>query len=178
MQSDCISSIHQNQAVTPSGFIAKTLAFCIRPRCRVNRSVNRRVNRRVTRRMNRCVNRSVNHRMNRRVNRSVNRRVNLLKYLCFHQLWLGSRFGNNLPVSVYSSPLGVWLFLGKRERPIFSNHGVMSTLIHWLRPPLFLPWRFMAILAILSEGLADSPYRSFLPIEPSWSLHRRRYHTK
>jgi len=90
---------------------------------------------------------------------------------------------------VYTAPAEMRLLLARRERWIFKNRGVILTLIvHWLGPPLFLPWCSEATLAIWSEGLAQGPYQKtpagseartchpqnarqgLLPIELSWPL--------
>jgi len=59
---------------------------------------------------------------------------------------------------VYTPPAEIRLLLTKREWWICNNHGVTLTpIIHWLRPPLFLPWCFRATLAIWSERFARDP---------------------
>jgi len=81
-------------------------------------------------------------------------------------------------------PPTIRLLLMRRERCIFDSRGVILTLIiHWLRPPLFLPQRSEPTLAIWSERLAKSPYQEnnrpamrlepvinklLLPIDLSW----------
>ena len=66
--------------------------------------------------------------------------------------------------SVYPSPAEIWLFLSKRKRCMFNNCGVILTLIiHWLDPPLFLPWCSEAMLPSWSERLAKGPYQRNTP---------------
>jgi len=79
---------------------------------------------------------------------------------CFHLLWLSTKhhvrvsinapgWGVSQPKSVYTSPAETRLLLSRRERWIFNNGEVILTLvIHWLRPPLFLLWCSEATLAI------------------------------
>jgi len=57
-------------------------------------------------------------------------------------------------------PSETWLFLSQRERWIIDNCGVILTvIIHWLGPPLFLPRCSEPTLAIWSERLAKTPYQ-------------------
>jgi len=56
------------------------------------------------------------------------------------------------------------LLLARRERWIFDSHGVILTLIiHWLGPPLFLPWCSEVMLAIWNKGLAKGLYQKNTP---------------
>jgi len=57
---------------------------------------------------------------------------------------------------VYASPAEIWLLLTRRER--WSDLD-LKILIHWLGPPLFLPWCSEATLAIWNERLAKGPYQ-------------------
>jgi len=81
----------------------------------------------------------------------------------------------------------LWLLLTREERWSSDNRVVILTLIiHWLGPPLTLPWSSTAMLAVYSGRLAKGPYqesslagsetrtcnpviaiRGFLPIELS-----------
>jgi len=59
---------------------------------------------------------------------------------------------------LYTSPAEIRLL--RNERWIFNNCEVILTLIiHWLAPPLLLPWCFEATLAIWSERLAKGSYQ-------------------
>jgi len=54
----------------------------------------------------------------------------------------------------------IQLLWTRRERWIITNRGMILTLIiHWLEPPLFLPWCSEAKLAIWSERLAKGQYQ-------------------
>jgi len=93
-----------------------------------------------------------------------------------HHVWVSTiapGWGVSQPKSVYispahkpdnTSPAETRLLLSRRERWIFNNRGVILTLIiHWLGPPLFLPRCSEAKLAIWSERLAKGPYQTNTP---------------
>jgi len=61
---------------------------------------------------------------------------------------------------IYTSPAEIWLLLTRRERWV-SN--ILTLIIHWLGPPLFLPWWSEHTRAIWSERLAIDPYQKNTP---------------
>jgi len=64
---------------------------------------------------------------------------------------------------VYTSPTEIRLLSKRRKRWVFNNRGAILTLIiHWLGPPLFLPWCAEATLVSWSEGLAEAHTRKHL----------------
>jgi len=60
--------------------------------------------------------------------------------------------------SIYTTPAEIRLLSSRRERWIFDNYWVVQ-IIHWLTPPIILPWWFEPKPAIWSERLAKSPYQ-------------------
>jgi len=71
--------------------------------------------------------------------------------------------------NIFYSPSGMeilntirysWLFLTREERWSSDSRGVILTLvIHWLGPTLFLLWCSTAMLAVFSGRLAKGPYQ-------------------
>jgi len=82
-------------------------------------------------------------------------------YLLFHQLWLSMEhcmqgsieapgWGSVNRSQFTHHPSRLQLHLTRIERWILYNGGVILSLIHWLGPPLFLPWHSEAMVAIWS----------------------------